>query len=104
MPPSVVHHLIGSARPPPQVLGAVSRSSTQVEFITILIAAITAGYTLTFAAIGFMVEQRWLAGLGLVVVCLFMGLHTHAPLLCWGIVLVLVLAISMALCWGGFSF
>jgi hypothetical protein len=50
-----------------------------VELIHTLIAAITAGQTLTFAAIRTLAEDKWLAGCSLLGLYLPHGLHAHAP-------------------------
>ena len=68
-------------------------------FIETLITAITAGHTLTVATIRSLVEDGWLAGLGLLVLGLFMSLHHHAPMLFWAIVLLLFFPISLMLFW-----
>jgi hypothetical protein len=44
-----------------------------------LISAITAGQTLTFAAIRTLAEDKWLAGFSLLGLYLLHGLHEHAP-------------------------
>jgi hypothetical protein len=70
-----------------------------MEFITALIAAITAGQTLTFAAIRSLAQDRWLAGVNLLGLYLLHGLHAHAPGLFWVMVLFLFLPISLMLFW-----
>jgi hypothetical protein len=95
--PSVRQHLIRSARYPLQALCAAFRSSTQVEFIETLIAAITAGQPLTFAAIRSLAQERWLAGFSLLGLYLLLCLHEHAPWLFWTMVLFLFLPISLML-------
>ncbi len=70
-----------------------------MEFITTLIAAITAGQTLTFAAIHSLAQERWLVGVSLLGVYLLHGLHARAPWLLWVMVLFLFLPISLMLFW-----
>jgi hypothetical protein len=50
-----------------------------VEFITTLIAAMTAGSALAAAAFRRVAEHRWLAGISLLGVYLLQSLHAHAP-------------------------
>jgi hypothetical protein len=70
-----------------------------VEFIEILIAAITAVSALAAAAFRWVAEHRWLAGFSLLGLYLLHGLHEHTPWLFWVMVLFLFLPISLMLLW-----
>jgi hypothetical protein len=70
-----------------------------MEFITTLIAAITAVSALAPAAFRGVAEHRWLAGYSLLGVYLLYGLHEHAPGLFWTMILFLFLPISLMLLW-----
>jgi len=70
-----------------------------MELIHTLIAAITAGQSLAFAAIRSLAQERWLAGVSLLGVYLLLCLHAHAPWLFWVMVLFLFLPINLMLLW-----
>jgi hypothetical protein len=70
-----------------------------VAFIETLIAAITAGQTLTFAAIRSVAQKRWLADCSLLGLYRLLCLHEHTPGLFWTMVLFLVLPMSLMLFW-----
>jgi hypothetical protein len=68
-------------------------------FITTLITAITAVSAFTPVAIHYLVEDGWLAGVGLLGLSLLLCLHARAPWLFWTMVLFLFLPISLMLFW-----
>jgi hypothetical protein len=71
-----------------------------MEFITTLIAVITAVSALAPAAFRGVAEHCWLAGCSLLGLHLLHGLHAHAAWLFWTMVLFLILPISLMFLWG----
>jgi hypothetical protein len=70
-----------------------------MEFITTLIAAITAISALAAAAFRWVAAHRWLAGVSLLSLYLLHGLHAHTPWLFWVMILFLFLPLSLMLLW-----
>jgi hypothetical protein len=70
-----------------------------MEFITTLIAAITAVSAFVPAAFRWVAEHRWLVGFSLLGLYLLHDLHAHAPWLFWVMILFLILPISLMLLW-----